>query len=79
MKQTHHTQMVKQNQMRHILASVYVAKEVFLDQLKEECFDKIGLSPKTTMRYLRELEELNKVKIELENNKVIATKFEEEK
>ena len=65
-----YAQQLKQQQVHVILYVIKEAGECHLDILLQEMFDKRGLSPSTVKRYLKELVELGKIKMDELDNKV---------
>lgn len=64
-----YAQGIKEQHIRAILAAIHAAKPYAdIKALKAEAFDKLGISPKTTQRYLLELEEMGKISLNLDEN-----------
>lgn len=61
--------------MNELFEAVQKAGKAQLNILKTEAYDKLSISPKTTMRYLKELEELGKIEIDEKNNIVRLPKL----
>ena len=60
----HYLVAMKKRRMGQILTSIKACNpSANIMALKVECFDKFGMSPSLTQKYLRELEELGKIEL----------------
>ena len=66
----HYLEQMKNERMNFILAGIRKAKVCWLKELKAEIFEKRGMSPILTMKYLKELEDLGFIEIDEANNQV---------
>lgn len=68
----HYLERMKRTRMHQILAAIDQAKPpIKLIALKQECYEKLGMAPSLTMKYLRELEELGKIKVDEVSNEIV--------
>jgi len=60
---------IKQTRLVSLLEAIKQAKPATdLKALRSECFDKFGMSPTLTDKYLKELVNMGKIELDVENN-----------
>ena len=70
MSPTHYLQERKKILLGQLVSIISMAGESYISKVKELFFDRHGLSPKTTQRYLGELQELNKIHMIMDDDLV---------
>lgn len=74
MRKLHHMQETQRLNMTRVLNVINQAKDPSIQKLKEYCFDNFGLAPDATSKYLSSLEEMGKITLIPNEDKIVKLK-----